>query len=149
MSTKRRFYIAEKKGKNMKIDRIVLELMERIQVLEGKVARLEADTVGNSPSEKIHEPIASGDEKVLKEHRKVSLTQSARDYINEMKEKARANGETSIVLLCNDIQKALCVTNRPTCICTAMYDCMTNSKDRVLSAPPSGKSTTVQIEYFL
>ena len=47
-----------------------------------------------------------------------------------------------------DIQIALGVSNRTPCICQAMYDCM-KPGDIVLSAPPSGKSTTVLVKYFL
>lgn len=131
----------------MGIESIVLELMERIKVLEKKVVCLE-EKVMFAPEERVA-ATSEGAQTSPSETHKVSLTQSARDYINEAKVAARERGETSIVLLCNDIQKALHVTNRPRNICIAMYDSMTNPKDRVLSAPPSGFSTTVLVEYFL
>ncbi len=118
----------------MDYDKIILELLDRIKTLEEKVAILE-----NQPNNKTSfAPSVRG----------VGLTEQARNYINDMKSKARQEGKTEITLLCNDIQKALGVVNRPAGICTAMYDCM-GGNDEVLSAPPSGKSTTVLIKYYL
>ena len=118
----------------MDYDKIILELLDRIKTLEEKVAILE-----NQPNNKTSfAPSVRG----------VGLTEQARNYINDMKSKARQEGKTEITLLCNDIQKALGVVNRPDGICTAMYDCM-GGNDEVLSAPPSGKSTTVLIKYYL
>lgn len=133
----------------MGIESIVLELMERIQILEAKVARLESEAKVRMSSENVSEDPICSDEVSDNETREISLTQSARDYINNAKIEARNQGQTSIKLLCNDIQKALGVKNRPAGICNAMYECMTNPKDKVLSAPPSGKSTTVLIEYYV
>ena len=135
----------------MGIESIVLELMERIQVLEKKVAQLESEKAGDkSANGKIQNGGSvelDSDDKTEKEA--ISLTQRARDYINEEKFAARVHGEKTLTLLCNDIQKTLGAMNRARCICEAMYDCMTNPKDRVLNAPPSGFSTTVLIEYCL
>ena len=80
--------------------------------------------------------------------RKIGLTQQARNYINELKSKSKEEGKTKLILVCNDIQRDLGVVNRPSGICTAMYDCM-DVDDEVLFAPPSGKSTTVKIKYPL
>ena len=57
--------------------------------------------------------------------------------------------KNTICLAVSPAMKALGVKNRPAGICNAMYECMTNPKDKVLSAPPSGKSTTVLIEYYV
>lgn len=118
----------------MDYDKIILELLDRIKTLEEKVAILE-----NQPNNKAS---------FVPSVRGVSLTDQARNYINDMKQKARQEGKTEITLLCNDIQKALGVVNRPAGICTAMYDSM-EANDEILFAPPSGKSTTVLIKYYL
>ena len=112
----------------MNYDKIILELLDRIKVLEERVAVLEGNR--NEREEK------------------VSLTARTRDYIREQKQLAKRAGNKEIVLLCNDIQKALGVTNRTPSVCTAMYACM-NPGDEVLFAPPSGKSTTVKIRYYI
>ena len=114
----------------MNYERIILELMERIQVLEEKVAALEAVQAA-SPAPK-----------------KENLTESARNYIRQEKQRAREAGQRELVLVCNDIQKALGVINRAPAICTAMYDCM-ELGDTVVFAPQSGKSTAVKIKYSL
>ena len=117
----------------MNYDRTLLELLEKVKELEERIERLE------QPSNIVPaSPVTNGK----------SLTQQARDYILDQKNKALSEGESSITLLCNDIQKALGITNRTPCICTAMYDCM-KPGDEVLSAPASGKSTTVLIKYYL
>ncbi len=121
----------------MNYEKIILELLDRIQTLEEKVEILEK----NSGSNNVTNLNYSSD-------RKVSLTQRARDYIAECKKQAKKEGKSEITLLCNDIQIALGVTNRTPCICTAMYDAM-KGEDEVLSAPPSGKSTTVLVKYYL
>ena len=112
----------------MNYDKIILELLDRIKCLEDRVATLE---MRNDQGEE-----------------KVSLTAKARAYIQDQKNAAKQAGKKEIILLCNDIQKALGVTNRTPSICTAMYDSM-NLGDEVLFAPPSGKSTTVKIRYII
>lgn len=117
----------------MNYDKIILEMLERIKKLEEKV-----DGLNITKAENINET----------RNMTKSLTQRARDYIIERKNAAINEGDNSITLLCNDIQIALGVSNRTPCICQAMYDCM-KPGDIVLSAPPSGKSTTVLVKYFL
>ena len=118
----------------MNYDRIILELMERIQILEEKVANLERDNTCAVESKDLPE--------------KESLVSKAKEYIMKQKQLAKQSGLSEIILVCNDIQKALAVTNRTPSICSAMYDCM-SEQDEILFAPPSGKSTTVKIKYYL
>ena len=118
----------------MNYERIILELLERIQILEEKVANLEQNN------------ICSIESKYLPE--KESLVSKAKDYIINQKQLAKQDGLSEIILICNDVQKALGVTNRTPSICTAMYDCM-SMNDEILFAPPSGKSTTVKIKYYI
>ena len=130
----------------MNYDKIILELLDRIKNLEDRVNDLEsgpyADTMKIVEDEGwVYNPSGAAS-------RKVSLTQKARDYIAKRKEQAKAEGSNELELLCNDIQIALGVTNRTPCICTAMYDCMKKG-DVIVSAPPSGKSTTVRVKYYL
>ena len=113
----------------MNYERIILELMERIQVLEEKVSALE---------NRITTEEEAGE--------KVSLTDSAREYIRTEKRRAREAGQSEVILVCNDIQKQMGVINRAPAICRAMYDCM-EAGDVVLYAPSSGKSTAVKIKY--
>ena len=115
----------------MNYERTLLDLIEKVKELEERIKKLEQ---------------GSDDNIVLNKSK--TLTQQARDYIMEQKNLASEEGEESITLLCNDIQNALGVSNRTPCICTAMYDCM-KPGDEVLSAPASGKSTTVLVKYYL
>jgi len=114
----------------MNYEKILLEMLERIKNLEERVEKLEG-TSGDSAREK-------GE----------NFSQVCRDYIAEKKRSAKAFGQHELVLLCNDIQKEFGVTNRAPTICAAMYGLM-NEGDEVLFAPPSGKSTTVKIKYYL
>lgn len=118
----------------MNYEKVILEMLERIKALEEKVEIL-SDESGTKNGG-------------FTGNRKVTMTQRAKNYIESQKSKAKENGEKEIVLLCNDIQKALNITNRPTIVCRAMYECM-GEKDEVISAPPSGCSTTVKIKYYL
>ena len=119
----------------MDYSKIVLEMLERIKNLEEKVAMLEKNC-------------SIENEVITKESNYNNLTQKARDYITKAKMKARECGEKELILLCNDIQKDLGVTQRPASICTAMYDMM-NINDEIIFAPPKGKSTTLKIKYYL
>ena len=120
----------------MNYDKIILELLDRIKILEEKVANLEQV----SAMEQTHSSNPSME--------RGNLTGKSREYIAQQKQLALLSGKTEVVLLCNDIQKVLGVTNRAPAICAAMYDSM-QDKDEVLFAPPSGKSTTVKIRYHV
>ena len=118
----------------MNYERVILELLERIQVLEEKVAILEDNNSNIITSNSLPQ--------------KKSLVSMAKDYIINQKQLAKQNGLSEITLLCNDIQKALGVTNRTPSICAAMYDCM-STNDEIIYNPPSGKSTAVKIKYYI
>ena len=132
----------------MNYERIILELLERIQILEEKVEFLEKanDAISTGGKESNKEKSRTTDDV---NNKNVGLTKKARNYIMNCKEEARSRGQKEVTLLCNDIQKALGVINRTPSICKAMKDCMTNPNDTILKAPPSGKSTTVLIKYYL
>ena len=120
----------------MNIERIILEMLDRIKILEEKVEMLEtAKSTASLPC--------------TPERRQGSnFTQAVREYIVKCKLEAKEKGLAEITLLCNDIQKAFKVTGRPASVCTAMYDCM-KPKDEIVFAPPKGKSTTLKIKYYL
>ena len=121
----------------MSYEKIILEMLERIKTLENKVSELEkAAQTSNERSD--------GKESVGK----INITEQARQYILKQKKEAKEAGSSEIVLVCNDIQKKLGVVNRAPAICSAMYDSMLDG-DEVLFAPPSGKSTTVKIRYYV
>ena len=120
----------------MNYEKTILELLERIKRLEEKVDILE---------EKCNIKYMESDN--MKKNYS-NLTQKARKYIAEKKMIAEAEGLKDITLLCNDIQKALGVTQRPASICRAMYDSM-NTNDEIVFAPSKGLSTTLKIKYHL
>lgn len=133
----------------MNYEQIILELLDRIKTLENKVAILEKNqtsiTATTETTTVIKENIPATTQITNK---KINLTQCARDYIHDRKLQAKQQGLREVVLVCNDIQKALGAINRAPAICHAMYDSM-GDKDVVLFAPPSGNSTTVKIKYYL
>lgn len=116
-------------------EKILLEMLNRIKILENKVERLEMGEKDMTMP-------------IFDSRKKIGLGESAKNYIRKCKIEAKKQGLSEIVLLCNDIQKALGVTNRTPSICGAMYDMM-EIGDQVLFAPPSGKSTTVKVKYFI
>lgn len=116
-------------------EQILLEMLNRIKILENKVEKLETSTkIDGTP--------------IFQPTNKPGLNERAKDYIRKCKVEAKKQGLLEITLLCNDIQKALQVVNRTPSICSAMYDMMEDG-DQILSAPPSGKSTTVRVKYFI
>lgn len=122
----------------MNYDKIILEMQERIMSLEERVLVLEGKKVD-----------ANDDDIDFSSYvPKKSQTQQIRDFINEKKGFGRASGKEYIVMNCNEIQKVFGLSNRTPLVCKAMYDCM-ESGDEVISAPPSGFSTTVTIKYNL
>jgi len=106
-------------------------------------------------------PVKSGDsrEKKLPKENKVmsvtqtnadgkSLTQDVRDYIHTLFDKERSFGRKTTTLVSGDIHKDMGWSNRMTIVCQAMYSIM-QSNDVVLHTTPSGKSSTIEIEYYL
>lgn len=112
----------------MDYDKIILELLSRIQVLEEKVDTLMA-------------------EKTIKEKVQLS-TSDIRKYIQELKQTEKDNGGTTIVLVARDIHKRLNLKDRYPIVCNAMRQCMTEN-DIILFQPQKGKSSTLEIEYKL
>ena len=112
----------------MNYEKIILELMSRIQILEEKVNALTTD---NPTAEKA-----------------TITTKEICEYINEQKKLAKANGKTNLILLSRDIHKQLNLTSKYPMVCNAMRQCM-NAGDCILFQPPKGNSSTLEIEYKL
>ena len=112
----------------MNYEKIILELLNRIQVLEEKVDVLAA---------------------AINTKEKVSVTTAdICRYINELKSIAKLEGKTSIVLISRDIHKQLNLKSRFPMVCNAMRQCM-GSNDTIVFQPPKGNSSTLEIEYKL
>ena len=121
----------------MDYDRVILELFDRIKILEEKVNKL---TNENDASIRVNH--------YEREPEKVNYTQLAKNYIENLKNEARDKGEEFVILVASDIQKAIGLKNRPVIICNAMQQCM-NENDEILHDTPSGYSTTKKIKYYL
>lgn len=117
----------------MNYDKIIIELLDRIKILEGRVDALEKDGVNYG---------------VRQERKRTKFTDEVKEYIGEMKRQASERGEKELICICNDIQKHFGVLNRARSVCDSMYRSMSKN-DVVLFAPPSMYSTTVKIKYFL
>ena len=114
----------------MNYDNIILELLDRIKVLEEQVKILmEKDKEKPSLINKIS-------------------TKDIRDYIDECKINARNNDKVSLVLVAGDIHREMKLKSAMPMVCNAMRQCMT-SEDVVLYETASGYSSTLKIEYKL
>ncbi|MBR5135049.1 MAG: hypothetical protein IKV35_05570 [Clostridia bacterium] len=114
----------------MNYDNIILELLNRIQVLEEQVRVLMAkDQESSMPINKI----STGD---------------IRDYIEKCKAVARCNGNSSLVLVAGDIHRDLKLKSSMPMVCNAMRQCM-HTDDLVVYETASGYSSTLKIEYKL
>ena len=114
----------------MNYENIILELLDRIKVLEEQVKVLvEKDQEKPIPVNKM----STGD---------------IRDYINKCKTVARNEGKSNIILLAGDIHRELKLKSAMPMVCNAMRQCM-NTEDTVLYETASGYSSTLKIEYRL
>ena len=115
----------------MNYEKVIVELLSRIQVLEEQVAEL-MNQKDNSETSK----------------EDTMTTKQIREYIQDLKKIAKENGKTTIVLRSGDIHKDLNLKSRLPMVCNAMKQCM-NPYDVVLHTTPSGNSSTIEIEYKL
>ena len=115
----------------MEYDKIIIELLGRIQTLEEQVAILmDQQTIK--------------DEKVEKK----MTTDDIRDYIKEQKRIAKMEGKSELVLRSGDVHNDLLLKQRHPQVCNAMKSCM-NPGDIILYQPPKGNGTTLRIQYKL
>lgn len=112
----------------MDYERIILELMGRIQVLEEKV---DAFTTTKT-----------------KEEKEIITTNDICKYIKELKSRSKDEGKDRLVLISRDIHKQLNLKSRYPMVCNAMRQCM-QENDTILFQPPKGNSSTLEIEYKL
>lgn len=115
----------------MNYEKIIVELLSRIQVLEEKVDTLMEQQLN-----------------AKKEDEDKMTTEQIREYIRELKRQAKVSGKETLVLRSGDIHKDLNLKNTMPSVCNAMRQCM-NLGDIVLHTTPSGNSSTIEIEYKL
>ena len=113
----------------MNYEKIIVELLGRIQVLEEQVATL------------MQEKSQSSEQKANK-----ITTDDIRTYILELKNAAKLAGKTFIVLKSGDIHKGMNLKSQLPQVCNAMRQSM-NEGDVVLHTTPSGNSSTIEIQY--
>ena len=113
----------------MNYEKVIVELLMRIQTLEEQVAELmeqkDNDKRENSMS-----------------------TKEIREYIQQRKKDAKSKGQTSLVLRSGDVHKELNLKSRLPMVCNAMRQCM-ELGDVVLHTTPKGNSSTIEIMYNL
>ena len=115
----------------MNYEKIIVELLGRIQTLEEQVAML------------------MDKQKCTNENEENKMTTNdIREYIEEEKRIAKKLGKTVLVLRSGDVHNDLGLKHRHPQVCNAMRHCM-KSEDLVLYQPPKGNGTTLQIEYKL
>ena len=115
----------------MNYEKIIVELLSRIQTLEEKVDLLMSDRSKEN---------AAGVVKVK--------TKDIRDYIETQKAEAGSKGEEFIVLRASDLHRVHKLRNAMPMVCNAMRQCM-GENDIVLHETPSGYSSSLEIKYVL
>ena len=115
----------------MNYEKIIVELLGRIQVLEEQVAELMKDKTqsNDTASSKI-------------------TTDDIRQYIANLKKSAKAMGKDFIVLRSGDIHKELNLKSSLPQVCNAMRQSMIDG-DVVIHTTPSGNSSTIEIKYYV
>lgn len=113
----------------MEYEKIILELLGRIQTLEEQVATLMSKQESGKEESKM-------------------TTGEIKDYIEEQKRAAKEMGKTEIVLKSGDVHNDLGLKQRHPQVCNAMRQCM-STEDVILYQPPKGNGTTLQIKYKL
>ncbi len=113
----------------MNYDKIIVELLGRIQVLEEQVAILMKEK-----------------NRMLEQETNKISTDNIRQYIVELKKSAKESGKNYIILKSGDIHKALKLKSAMPQVCNAMRQSMSEG-DIVLHTTPSGNSSTIEIQY--
>ena len=131
----------------MNYDAIILELLSRIQVLEKRVQELEEHMSHNFdevPETDIRLEVQSEKKEKVEKIR----MQAIRFYIENLKMKAAKQGESCLILKASDIHRDMKLKSRFPMVCNAMRQCM-GPQDKIIHAPPSGYSSTLEISYCL
>ena len=118
----------------MNYDRMIVELLDRIQCLEERVAALEQrdETIGS--------PVPP------KEENKVT-TADIRDHIRQQIRAAGERDQDSVVLRASDIHREMKLKSRFPMVCNAMRQCMKDG-DEVVHETASGYSSSLEIRYY-
>ena len=115
----------------MEYEKIIVELLGRIQALEEQVAVLMKQQL--LKGEKVENKMTTDD---------------IRNYIQEQMRKAKMAGKSELVLRSGDVHNDLGLKQRHPQVCNAMRSCM-NTGDVILYQPPKGNGTTLRIQYKL
>ena len=113
----------------MNYEKIIIELLGRIQVLEEQVAILMQEK-----------------NQVLKQKANTITTDDIRQYILNLKATAKEQGKKTIILRSGVLHKELNLKSRLPMVCNAMRQSM-NKGDIVLHTTPKGNSSTIEIQY--
>ena len=113
----------------MNYEKIIVELLGRIQVLEEQMATLlkEKEQISEDKTNRI-------------------TTEDIRQYIAELKQVAKEAGNKFVVLKSGDIHKELKLKSAMPQVCNAMRQSMIEG-DIVVHTTPSGNSSTIEIQY--
>ena len=123
----------------MNYEKIIVELLARIQSLEEKVDMLMNDkSIESTPA--THEEIVKNVVKVR--------TKDIREYIEAQRVDAKNRGEEFIILRASDLHRINRLRNGMPMVCNAMRQCM-QENDEILHQTPSGYSSSLEIKYFL
>lgn len=123
----------------MNYEKIIVELLSRIQTLEEKVDFLMNNQSTTNFSETHTETVCNA----------VKIkTKDIRDYIETQKSNAKDRGEAFIVLRASDLHRINRLRNSMPMVCNAMRQCM-GEHDVVIHKTPSGYSSSLEIKYFL
>ena len=123
----------------MNYEKIIVELLSRIKDLEEKVEFLMDGK--QLPEEK---PTY----KYLSVFKPKVTTQEVCQFIEQLKENARNDGEKYLLIKAGEIHRAKKLNNLMPIVCNAMRQCMREG-DVVVHQTPSGYSSTLQIKYYL
>ena len=115
----------------MNYEKIIVELLGRIQVLEEQVALLMKEKKQDTEQEST----------------KIT-TEDIRRYIISLITTAKNAGKSCIILRSGDIHKELMLKNAMPQVCNAMRQAMKEG-DVVVHTTPSGNSSTIEIQYNL
>ena len=123
----------------MNYDKVIVELLARIQDLEDQVKLLMSK-----------EDLFEGQTLQERKGREVVKlkTQDIRDYIEELKSNAKKEGENILILKAGNIHREKHLKCAMPMVCNAMRQCMQEG-DKVLHETPSGYSSTLEIQYSL
>ena len=115
----------------MNYEKIIVELLGRIQILEEQVASLMEEKNQSST-----------------ENSNKLTTDDIRKHINELKISAKNEGKKYIILKSGNIHKELNLKSALPQVCNAMRQSMLEG-DTIIHTTPSGNSSTIEIQYIV